>query len=193
MTPVTKGQPIYPHMTAEWYNQTLPSTQRRMASPGFNFSKQVFGLATGAINRFEAVGPGTPLNKEQGHNINLTTPTACKWGVAQEDGVADKPTPIVLFGLTFAWVTINSGSDQWVTYDSGLVTSSVGLGRIVSSTGETDSGRTLLLITVGHPVPNGTIMGLRVDSNKLQYKPVTDCAEGEWTDLPSEACSVSSS
>ena len=131
-TPASPGDPLFPKLTASWYNNTLPEN----ASKGRKGKRiilpregEILCVAEDEISRFDAVGV-TEL-KDTDTLTYQRTPAVSKadvdqhnWVVAQEGGVAGGPVLCVVFGLTRAWVATHDVDDNCVVFDpdSGALT-----------------------------------------------------------------------
>jgi len=126
-TPVQKGEPLLPRLTADWYNSTLKETS--VDAQDNNLEKRLREgelrcvCTDGTTERYKPVAL-TGLAAEEDKlsripNIDDTSTDEYNWVIPQEDLVKDGTILCVVTGLTRAWVTRNSIDDKFVTYKNG--------------------------------------------------------------------------
>lgn len=129
---VNKGDPILPNMSAEWYNDTIrePTSNPKTHPQREHRGHTIPTFVTAAREAFDPVVitgvkyPPNDVNKRR-PALTANAGSSGNWGVVQEpaDGLSDITRDVILWGITWANVTINGLSDPLVDLVDGVLES----------------------------------------------------------------------
>lgn len=120
MEPVSPGEPVFPHMTAQWFNSTLPSPGKGSGKRHNMQERQHGGIHSayvvdGEVDQYNPIGL-TDITQHPGGGfpvlkLSLADINRHNWVIPQVNTVAERTIPVALWGYTFAVVdTTNEGN-----------------------------------------------------------------------------------
>jgi hypothetical protein len=141
MKPVAAGEPILPHLTAAWYNNTLRKKRNpppRKGAGGFSLGPFellcAFDSPSSSVDRFNPVAVASVSNPIKKHCILTTNCNEYNWIIPQAKIVGKRGGKCIVSGPTFANVTVLDTEHKYVTYDdysNTLVTANRGKASIL--------------------------------------------------------------
>lgn len=153
MRRVSSGEPILPHITADWYNSTLPKTGARNKDNHLPPEKAPLMAVIGSATIFNPVAILEAYNTTYPPVARCSSSgiTPFNWGVALENG-DNSGLKVATQGITLANVT---GDGTYVTYDgTKLVGGPSGKALLLKYNGPTDAS----VIFLGHSSPTGWVL-----------------------------------